>query len=133
MSTSPRRLWWFLTLALLAAVTLGLAVGSVPLTASAQTVALVPFWVGVPRGAHWLVVVLHLAMRLAERLAVVASLTVVNSPPTKRSVPRKARARTVAPVPFCDAIPRGVAAPVALSTRTTLLAATVPTRVKLPP
>ncbi len=32
MSASPRRLWWFLALALLAAVTLGLAVGSVPLT-----------------------------------------------------------------------------------------------------
>jgi iron complex transport system permease protein len=34
VSASPRRLWWFLTLALLAAVTLGLAVGSVPLTAT---------------------------------------------------------------------------------------------------
>lgn len=32
MSASPRRLWWFLALALLAAVTLGLAVGAVPLT-----------------------------------------------------------------------------------------------------
>ncbi len=32
MSGTPRRLWWFLALALLAAVTLGLAVGAVPLT-----------------------------------------------------------------------------------------------------
>lgn len=32
MSGTPRRLWWFLALALLAVVTLGLAVGAVPLT-----------------------------------------------------------------------------------------------------
>src|SRR5438045_2972965 len=69
----------------------------------------VPFCVAVPKRDHVLVLPFHLAMPVAEMLALVESATAKKLPPTYTSVDESAAMALTKPplVPFCAAVPSG--------------------------